>query len=64
MRFSALMTSFTRTPSPTVRVMGFSHQTSLPAFAAMTLWTPCQCGGVQMWTMSTSGSLISSMKFL
>ena len=29
-------------------LIGFSHQMSLPAFAAITLWTPCQCGGVQM----------------
>ena len=37
---------------------------SLPAFAAITLMQPCQCGGVQMWTMSTSLSASSAMKFL
>ena len=64
MRFFAFTTSITRLPSPTVRVMGFSHQMSLPAFAAITLMQPCQCGGVQMWAMSTSLSASSSMKFL
>ena len=64
MRFWACTTSITRLPSPTVRVIGFSHQMSFPAFAAITLWTPCQCGGVQMWTMSTPGSARSSRKFL
>ena len=64
MRFFAFTTSITRLPSPTVRVMGFSHQMSLPAFAAITLMQPCQCGGVQMWTMSTSLSASSAMKFL
>ena len=54
----------TRLPSPTVRVIGFSHQMSLPAFAAIALIAPCQCGGVQMCTMSTPGSLMSSTKFL
>ena len=64
MRFFAFTTSITRLPSPTVRVMGFSHQMSLPAFAAITLMQPCQCGGVQMCTMSTSLSASSAMKFL
>ena len=63
MRFFAFTTSITRRPSPTVRVIGFSHQMSLPAFAAITLMQPCQCGGVQMWTTSTSLSARSAMKF-
>ena len=64
MRFLACTTSITRLPSPTVRVIGFSHQMSLPALAAITLMQPCQCGGVQMWTMSTPLSPRISMKFL
>ena len=47
--------STTRTPSPIVRVIGFSHQMSLPARAASTAISACQCGGVAMWTTSMSG---------
>ncbi len=50
-----LFTSWiTRMPSPIVRVIGFSHQMSLPALAASIAINPCQWGGVAMWTMSTS----------
>ena len=64
MRFFAFTTSITRVPSPTVRVIGFSHQMSFPARAAITLMQPCQCGGVQMCTMSTSLSASSSGSWL
>lgn len=47
-------------PSPMVLVMGFSHQMSLPASAAITDIMPCQWGGVAIWTISMSSLAISS----
>ena len=64
MRPFAFTYSMTRLPSPTVRVIGFSHQMSLPASAAILEIRPCQCGGVQMWMMSTSGRARISRKSL
>ena len=60
MRLLRLTASTTRRLSPMVRVMGFSHQMSLPARAASTAMMPCQWGGVAMCTMSTLGSAIRS----
>ncbi len=54
--------STTARPSAIVRVMGFSHQTSLPASAAATEMSACQWGGVAMWTMSMSGRASTSRK--
>ena len=54
MRPYLFTSSTTRMPSLIVRVIGFSHQMSLPARAASIEIRPCQCGGVAMWTMSTS----------
>ena len=42
----ALRTATTTVTSPMVLVIGFSHQTSLPASAAIIDISPCQCGGV------------------
>ena len=54
--------STTFRPSPIVRVIGFSHQMSLPASAAATAIRPCQWGGVAIWTMSMSGRARTSRK--
>ena len=45
-----------------VRLIGFSHQMSLPALAAAIAISACQCGGVAMWMMSMSSRAISSRK--
>lgn len=59
---AALYAAITFRPSPMVRVIGFSHQISLPASAASTDITPCQWGGVAMCTMSISSRASTSRK--
>ena len=52
----------TARPSAMVRLMGFSHQTSLPASTAAAEMSACQWGGVAMWTTSMSGLSSTSRK--
>src|SRR5699024_1228013 len=56
----ALHGIYTFCPSPIVRVIGFSHQTSFPASAASLAIIPCQCGGVAICTTSISSCCSTS----
>jgi hypothetical protein len=48
--------------SATVKAIGFSHRTCLPAFAAATVMGWCDEFGVQIDTAVIVGSLMSSLK--
>ena len=46
----------------TLKAMGFSHSTCLPAFSAATVTSRCRNVGAQMSIMSTFGSAMSALK--
>ena len=52
----------TASPSAIVRVIGFSHQMSLPASAAAMEISACQWGGVAIWMTSMSLRAMTSRK--